>query len=283
MDLTALTPLQNAGLGVAAGTIEVIILQPMLYCKNAVQQSLPLTINPLVLYRGVSVSVINMSILTGVQFPMAGAIGKLMTGGVERPLNDTEKIGAGLASGGLSGFVCGPMELIMIQQQRFGSSLMIAIQRIVSEFGLLGLGLFRGLSVSCGREGAFTAGYLGLGPVFAQILKDRSVMDSKVADFVGAAASGTIAASLSHPLDTIKTCMQGDIERKVYTDMPGTARMLYAQGGYGAFFKGWAIRTSRMICAIFLIGQCKDQLGPIFYPHLLTKELCNKESNTKSV
>ena len=38
------------------------------------------------------------------------------------------------------------------------------------------------------------------------------------------------------------------------------------------FFKGWAFRTSRMICAIWLIGQCKDRLGPLFYPHLLGPE-----------
>ena len=184
------------------------MLQPMLYCKNAVQQGLPLTLNPMVLYRGVSVSIINMSILTGVQFPMAGAIGRLLTGGVDRPLGDAEKIGAGLGSGIMSGFVCGPMELIMIQQQRFGSSLFGATQRVLSEFGLLGGGLYRGLSMSCGREGAFTAGYLGLGPVFAASLKERKVVDDKLADFAGASGAGMIAATISHPLDTIKTCMQ---------------------------------------------------------------------------
>ena len=31
----------------------------------------------------------------------------------------------------------------------------------------------------------------------------------------GASGAGMIAATLSHPLDTIKTCMQGDLERKV--------------------------------------------------------------------
>ena len=55
------------------------MLQPMLYCKNAVQQSLPLTLNPMVLYRGVSVSILNMSILTGVQFPLTGGVARLIT------------------------------------------------------------------------------------------------------------------------------------------------------------------------------------------------------------
>ena len=47
-----LTPVENTALGVAAGTIEVSLLQPMLYCKNATQQKLPFTIDPRVLYRG---------------------------------------------------------------------------------------------------------------------------------------------------------------------------------------------------------------------------------------
>ena len=165
----------------------------------------------------------------------------------------------------------------MIQQQRFGTSLIGATQRIVGEFGLFGAGLYRGLACSAGREGAFTAGYLGLGPVFAGMLKERELLAPNLCDFAGAAGAGTIAASVSHPLDTIKTNMQGDIERKVYGDMFATARTLYAQGGVGMFFKGWAIRTGRMICAIWLIGQCKDQLGPIFYPQLLGPKATKKQ------
>ena len=41
-----LSPVENALVGVAAGTIEVTLLQPILYWKNAAQQSLPFTLNP---------------------------------------------------------------------------------------------------------------------------------------------------------------------------------------------------------------------------------------------
>lgn len=49
-----LSPTENTMLGIAAGIIEVTILQPMLYCKNATQQKLPFTLNPRILYRGIS-------------------------------------------------------------------------------------------------------------------------------------------------------------------------------------------------------------------------------------
>ena len=244
------------------------MLQPMLYCKNAVQQGLPLTLNPLVLYRGISVSVKNMAILTGVQFPLTGAVASAITGGEDRELSKGEKVVSGFAGGVLSGFVCAPMELIMIQQQRHGTSLVGATSRILAEGPST---LFRGLATSCGREGLFCAGYLGMGPVFAQTLKERHAADPKLADFAGAVGAGMIAATLSHPLDTAKTCMQGDIERTKFGDMPQTFRTLAAEG-FGTFFKGWSIRTGRMICAIWLIGQVKDFLSPLLFPqkHRLT-------------
>ena len=82
--------MENVALGVCAGTIEVTLLQPMLYCKNAVQQSLPFTANPRVLYRGLSTSILNMSVLTGLQFPLTGMVQSLCTGGTPRPLKPSE-------------------------------------------------------------------------------------------------------------------------------------------------------------------------------------------------
>ena len=230
VDVKLLSPLQNATLGGIAGTIEVgplapsalplllterrcpplsqvTILQPMLYCKNATQQKLPLTLDPRVLYRGIGVSIGNMVVLTGAQFPLTGMVSRAITGGEDRPLGKGEKVAAGFAGGALSGFVCAPMELIMIQQQRFGASLFSAASRIVTEKGALTL--FRGLETSCGREGLFTAGYLGMGPVFAEQLQRNYDMSAATSAFAGAAGAGMIAATLSHPLDTIKTCMQG--------------------------------------------------------------------------
>ena len=72
--LLKMSPVENAAVGVGAGTIEVIALQPILYWKNATQQGLPLSLNPRMLYRGLSTSVVNMATLTGLQFPLTGAV-----------------------------------------------------------------------------------------------------------------------------------------------------------------------------------------------------------------
>ena len=92
--------------------------------------------------------------------------------------------GAGRASNGarpaeigsrpqvLSGFVCAPMELVMIQQQRFGTSLFATPSKVVAEAGVGSL-FGRGLFMSCGREGVFTAGMLGLGPVMRRYASEK--------------------------------------------------------------------------------------------------------------
>lgn len=50
--LTPLSSLESMALGVLAGTIETIVVQPMIFCKNMIQQSLPLSADPRLLFRG---------------------------------------------------------------------------------------------------------------------------------------------------------------------------------------------------------------------------------------
>eukprot|EP00667_Euglena_gracilis_P016774 EG_transcript_17596 len=260
-----LSPTENTMLGIAAGIIEVTILQPMLYCKNATQQKLPFTLNPRILYRGLAMSITNMAILTGLQFPLTGAVTRVFTRGADRRLSNFEQIASGFIGGCLSGFACAPMELVMIQQQRFGGSLLATPMRIVGTIGAPGM--FRGLTMACGREGLFTAGYLGIGPVITRTLQEDYNLSISMAKAGGAVGGGVIAATLSHPMDTCKTCMQGDIERKAYGSLSETAQALYKEAGAGRFFRGWTWRTGRMICAVFIMNECKVQLAPLMFPY----------------
>jgi len=259
-----LTPVENAIVGTLAGAIEVTTLQPLVFWKNASQQNLPFTLNPKYLYRGLLMSVTNMAVLTGIQFPMTGMITKTITQGQQRRLTNNEMIGAGFGAGFLSGLVCGPMELVMIQQQRFGGSIVQVPNQIVSRYGVLGM--FRGLSMACGREAFFTAGYLGLGPAAARELSETYGYSDTNAKMLGAIGAGLVAATLSHPMDTLKTCLQGDIARTQFTTLSQTAKTLVKQQGYGRFFYGYQWRTGRMILSIFIINQVREIVAPLLYP-----------------
>ncbi len=254
----------NTLAGASAGIIEIVLLQPMLYCKNATQQGLPLTANPRVLYRGAAVSATNMAVLTGIQFPIANWFATTVCGAVGRKQTAGEKIASGFFGGLVSGLACAPMELTMVQQQRFGGSLVSTASSIAKERGLSGNGIYRGFITSSGREAVFAAGYIGIGPALGTYFREDlgwSVPASKASGAIGA---GVIAATLSHPLDTIKTCMQGDVKQEKFTSLTRTARTLMAEGGVGSFFRGWNWRVGRMICAMFILSECKERLVPLF-------------------
>merc|ERR1719394_386131 len=192
--------------------------------------------NPRVLYRGLTVSALNMGGLTGIQFWLSGFFQQKFLAGQTRKLSSSEEIASGFLGGFISGLPCCVWELLMIQQQRFGGTLASTPGRIMKLKG--GGVLLRGLTTAAGREGIFTMGYLGIAPVVQRILRENQGWGNYSAGFGGAIIAGVFASAVTHPLDTIKTCMQGDIEREKYTDVKNSYKTIVAEGGSVALFKG---------------------------------------------
>ena len=205
---------QNTFLGIISGIIDVSITQPLVYWKVASQQKFKFTLNPSIVYRGTITNMFSMSILTGLQFPLTAISSKIITNGENRRLNDNEIILSGFIGGSISGIICAPLELLMIQQQKYGGSLINTSKQIIRKYGLKKH--FRGIITSCGREGIYTAGYLGIGPVITRKLEENYNYSITTNKIIGAIGGGIIASTLSHPLDTCKTCMQGDLNDRKY-------------------------------------------------------------------
>ena len=189
----------------------------------------------------------------------------MITGGSERRLTFIEEVGSGMASGFISGIPCCALELTMIQQQVHGGSTLATIQRTVRNHGSP-LGMMRGFWPSAGRESFFAAGYLGVSPWLQVTLRDVGVSDQAGA-VIGALASGVLSAALTHPLDTIKSCMQGDTEGVKYGTVMQTARALYAEEqSLKPFFRGYGVRASMICLCFWIFNEAKLQLGPLIYP-----------------
>ena len=205
-----LTDFENSQVGLICGVLEVTMLQSLNYFKNAQQQQLPLTMNPRVLYRGYTAAVINMGGCTMVQVATMGRVKKAILGDEERDLTDAEQFGGGFFAGVTSALVGGPVELTMIQQQRTGQSLLSTIG------GLLNPNIVRGIVPTAVREGLWSMGYLAVPPVIGGAIRKNFPEQFDTADkarvpsaFLGA----FLVCYASHPFDTAKTCMQGDIEQ----------------------------------------------------------------------
>ncbi|KAL3920385.1 MAG: hypothetical protein SGPRY_005270 [Prymnesium sp.] len=194
---------------------DTTLLQSTNYWKNASQQGLPFTLNPAVLYRGYIANTLNNGFCVMSQFylngeqptllwpsshsfriasGLSGLVKKALLGDANRELTDPEKIVAGISSGALSGIVstqppgawrtsqlkgvvCGPMELVMIQQQRKGTHLLETTWNMIKAGPFT---FFRGTGAMMAREGVYAGGFLGLMPVMREWRPDGRLSRAQV-------------------------------------------------------------------------------------------------------
>jgi len=258
---------ENCAIGIICGVSDTTLLQSTNYWKNASQQQLPFTLDPKVLYRGYLANTLNNGLCVMSQFFLNGVIKNAMTGGEKRELTAAEKIGAGVGAGVLSSVVGSPMELIMVQQQVKGTGLLQTAISLIKG----GPVLARGSIGMMGREGIYCGGYLGIMPVVREKLRkdypDGIGKSDDSARLFATMIAGPICSFASHPPDTFKTCLQGDIEGAKYQTYSGTCRTLIAERGLGSLWAGMPWRVFRQFCAIFLFDKINTELAPIIFPH----------------
>jgi len=260
--------MENCAIGLICGVADTTLLQSCNYWKNANQQGLPFTLDPRVLYRGYTVNTLNNGLCVMYQFYANGIIQRMITGGADRPLGDGEKILAGMASGASSGILCGPMELIMIQQQRKGGGLVgTAIDMVKAGPATF----FRGTLAMMAREGIYAGGFLGLMPVVRRTIRetfpDSVGKTEDSARMAAAFVAGPICGIASHPPDTIKTCLQGDIEGTVYKTYGQTYSKIVSEKGVAALWSGYPWRLFRQCVALMLFDKIASEGAPMLFPH----------------
>ena len=147
-------------------TTQVLCLQPFNYAKNMTQQKQPISLNPMVMYRGVHANAVNMGSCTMIQFSVGGRLKQMILGGETRRLSLKEEMMAGIGAGTVSGLAGSPLELIMIQQQRKGLSLGATVADITATPA----NVYRGFIGCAVREALWTCGYLSIPPVVRRTL-----------------------------------------------------------------------------------------------------------------
>ena len=241
------------------------MLQPFNYAKNMVQQKQPISMNPAIMYRGVGANAVNMGSCTMIQFAVGGSLKAKVLGDEKRHLSLAEEMACGIGAGTTSALVGSPLELIMIQQQRKGGSFATHMGGLLSQPTVLGRG-FIGCAV---REALWTCGYLSIPPVVRRTLMEsypERFPTNEIARVPAALLGGLFACYLTQPFDTIKTCMQGDIERKTYNTFTDTAKKLNAESGIPGFYRGATFRYGRMVCAVFILDFLKENVSRLMYP-----------------
>jgi hypothetical protein len=246
--------------------IEVLLLQPFNYAKNMVQQQRPISMNPMIMYRGVGANCINMGSCTMIQFAVGGKLKNELSGGDQtKHLTLKQEMTCGIIAGTTSAVVGSPLELIMIQQQRKGGGVATRLGEILQN----PTNLTRGFVGAAIREALWTCGYLSIPPVVRRSLMEtypQTFDTNDKARVPAALLGGLFACYLTHPFDTMKTCMQGDIEREMYGNLFQTAKKIAGDSGLPGFYRGATFRYGRMVCAVFIMDLMREKMGRLMYP-----------------
>jgi len=265
-------------IGALSGVLEVCVNQPTVYMKNTLQQRQPLSFSPLVMYRGTFVNAASIAPITAIQFGVSGMAKQFLKerkGSQSAELNAVEQIGSAMLAGAASSIIVCPADMLIIQQQKTGLSLLAQSRQIAQTFGYAKF--YRGLMFAAVRESLFTAGYMGLPPVLQKILiqsspstfvdpLNTSIRKAELGNWLSVLisnlSSGIIAGFITHPVDTIKTRLQGNLEpNTIYTNIRQTAKLIYAESGLQGFFHGVIPRTGRICIAVLLFQQCNKYMG----------------------
>lgn len=286
-----LSGLQNAAVGSLAGMIEVLMQQPTIAMKNAIQQGRPIPWSVPALYRGVGVSLGSIAPISAVQFAVNGRLLRaLNTQGGDHPEapaahSDRIKILCGTLSGVVSAVLSAPAELVMTLQQNSGKSFGATVREVVRHDGVPRL--FRGFSVTSVREGMWCAGYLAVGPVLTSKLhafspdvfgraETATTSQKASASAIGSILAGLITVFGTQPIDTIKTVMQGEamtLPADKRTNTWHVAKQIHARGGLAEFYRGIVPRGGRLVGAVFILGQSRIFLEEMFEEYKLLKDV----------
>ena len=256
---------QNTLLGMAAAFIEGIIVQPTLYLKTARAQGLKFTLDPRILYRGTGASLVNEMQCMALQFGMTAYIQKMTSahGGGRSTFLNSDLSGA-IAGGMITAVFASPIELVMIQQQLHGGTIVSTPARIIKKYGIGTRGIMRSLGVTVCRDAIYVGSMLGVTPLLQHYFEEKHQQSPVMASLNASLIGGLIAAVPSHPFDIVKTCMQADLDQNTYTTATKTIARMYQQGGVTRFFNGCLWRSLNIVTTVWVANECKNRFTGVF-------------------
>ena len=249
------SPLMQLNIGMAAGCIEVLLMQPSVALKNAHQQNRQISLAPSVLYRGVVINCLAYGPITATQFGTKAFVDSVTPHAWKTKQPTTCHIATSTVAGVTSALIAGPSELVMTQQQASGLTLKAQARALVRQHGA-GV-LARGLGVTAGRDGLYSVGYLALHPAVEETLTTKCNLSKNASFALSGAFSGIFTAVVTQPLDTVKTVYQGNLSMRSISDATAT---VVDRGGVSELFKGLVPRGFRIVAATYILVGCKKVL-----------------------
>ena len=209
------------------------------------------------------------------------------------PLDLARRAAAAWLAGACSGALVQPLDLAMIQQQKYGGGLAETAARLARERGFHAW--FRGGALTVAREAFYSCGYLWAVPLAREwVERDHPRVRQTWGEWgehaLCATTCGVAAAVVTQPLDVVKTVMQSNLGPVPGTGTvspgtisspgisraatggeggarfgglgySGTASALVRDGGVAALWRGMAPRGVRIVGATFILSFVNERAG----------------------
>ncbi|PHQ78432.1 MAG: hypothetical protein COB66_08905 [Coxiella sp. (in: Bacteria)] len=220
--------------GIAGGTAS-LVNRPSWTISTRLQQGLPLSFRPSILYKGTSTIIATTLPLTALQLAATSAIERTM-GGADTISSEKRMLTAFLG-GATPGIVSNSITLTIVQQHKHNTvSFIKSAKSFIRQRGFLKL--TTGLPATMLSDGLFIFSFYGLAPTLKKHIQ-KIGPDNIPADAVSGTLAGWLAAVTTHIPVRIKTFQQNaaDIPGKT-PNLISTVKSIAAEGGVANFFKG---------------------------------------------
>eukprot|EP00892_Ulva_mutabilis_P000281 jgi/Ulvmu1/10253/UM060_0054.1 len=266
-----MTPADQAFIGAMSGTVEVMLMQPTIAIKNAVQEGRPISWYPVHMYRGLGMNIVSMAPITASAFGsnfLYNSLHGAITG--RDTMKQHERLVTGFMAGATSAAAANPTELVVIRQQQTGMPMMGAIRELIHKQGFRSFGV--GIYATMAREGIYAACWMEGPRLVTELLEDSPTIQSLPQGslhIISGIAAGVAGSTLSHPFDTIKVRMQAFVDREHpsharYNSLSKATASILREDGAAAFFHGLAPRAFRITCAVFILTYCRTEMSPAY-------------------
>jgi hypothetical protein len=247
------TPIQHSFMsGTLVGLAEVYFNHPFWVMKTRNQCGYKFTINPKILFRGVTAEAISMVPIDIVQMVCSTLLNEKL---FDNSLNHSFscRAASGFISGIIGGQLINPVESIMTLQQKYNCTFREVVFKISkkNEWSQFTIG---GIETSL-RNGIYNCGFFAFTPYLTKKLLPV-FHDQNTAVIAAGVTSGITVATITQPIDTIKTIRQSS-EGKQTSSL--IIKSIYNQNGYIGFFKGLLPRGVRVVSGITVMGLVYDQ------------------------
>jgi hypothetical protein len=249
--------LKSFFIGASSASITTAIVEPLVYLKNRLQQQKKPAINPRIWYRGLVINASGFAPTMAIQNTVHSILNKEINQYKEIPQIFRELIPT-IGAGCTSSIASCPRELLIIQQQNIGGNSWHVVKSFIQTHG--SQKLLRGLTPIALRNTSFASCLFIVTPKLKNKIS-KQTNNFWLQNILPGMLAGMLSAYITHPLDTIKTYMQANINsttslQTIYRIYRGTTSKKTI--GLSAFYQGAFPRVLAVGITMMTFSNIKD-------------------------